>query len=73
MPDRPRTQGDEDSRGVNLVAWQFYRFMLNSLILILGPVFPHEVVGFSCGAKYLFHGISGGPFLHFFHWLGALN
>jgi nickel-dependent lactate racemase len=42
------------------------------LILILGPVFPHEVVGFSGGAKYLFPGISGGPFLHFFHWLGAL-
>ncbi len=42
------------------------------LIIILGPVFPHEVVGFSGGAKYLFPGISGGDFLHFFHWLGAL-
>jgi nickel-dependent lactate racemase len=42
------------------------------LIIILGPVFPHEVVGFSGGAKYLFPGISGGEFLHFFHWLGAL-
>jgi len=42
------------------------------LILILGPVFPHEVVGFSGGAKYLFPGISGGDFLHFFHWLGAV-
>jgi hypothetical protein len=42
------------------------------LVLILGPVFPHEVVGFSGGAKYLFPGISGGAFLHFFHWLGAL-
>ena len=42
------------------------------MILILGPVFPHEVVGFSGGAKYLFPGISGGEFLHFFHWLGAL-
>ena len=41
-------------------------------ILILGPVFPHEVVGFSGGAKYLFPGISGGEFLHFFHWLGAV-
>jgi lactate racemase len=41
-------------------------------IIILGPVFPHEVVGFSGGAKYLFPGISGGEFLHFFHWLGAL-
>jgi nickel-dependent lactate racemase len=42
------------------------------LVLILGPVFPHEVVGFSGGAKYLFPGISGGEFLHFFHWLGAV-
>ncbi len=42
------------------------------LILILGPVFPHEVVGISGGSKYLFPGISGGDFLHFFHWLGAV-
>lgn len=42
------------------------------LVLILGPVFPHEVVGFSGGAKYLFPGISGGEFLHFFHWLAAI-
>lgn len=42
------------------------------LILILGPVFPHEVVGYSGGAKYLFPGISGGEFLHSFHWLGAI-
>jgi nickel-dependent lactate racemase len=42
------------------------------LILILGPVFPHEVVGFSGGAKYLFPGISGGELLHFFHWLSAV-
>jgi lactate racemase len=42
------------------------------LLLVLGPVFPHEVVGFSGGAKYLFPGISGGEFLHFFHWLGAV-
>lgn len=43
------------------------------LVLILGPVFPHEVVGFSGGAKYFFPGISGGEFLHFFHWLGAIT
>jgi nickel-dependent lactate racemase len=48
------------------------RILDYDLILILGPVFPHEVVGFSGGAKYLFPGISGGEFLHFFHWLGAL-
>jgi nickel-dependent lactate racemase len=41
-------------------------------IFVLGPVFPHEVVGYSGGAKYLFPGISGGEFLHAFHWLGAV-
>ena len=41
-------------------------------LLVLGPVFPHEVVGYSGGAKYLFPGISGGEFLHAFHWLGAV-
>ena len=42
------------------------------LIIILGPVFPHEVAGFSGGDKYLFPGIAGGDFLHFTHWLGAV-
>ncbi|MBD3676035.1 MAG: DUF2088 domain-containing protein [Planctomycetaceae bacterium] len=41
-------------------------------IMILGPVFPHEVVGFSGGNKYFFPGISGARLLNFFHWLGAL-
>lgn len=41
-------------------------------ILILGPVFPHEVVGFSGGAKYLFPGISGPDMINATHWLGAL-
>jgi nickel-dependent lactate racemase len=41
-------------------------------ILIVGPVFPHEVVGFSGGNKYLFPGIGGPKILNFFHWLGAV-
>ena len=41
-------------------------------LLVLGPVFPHEVVGFSGGNKYFFPGISGPELLNFFHWLGAL-
>jgi len=51
---------------------------LNKLILeydeffILGPVFPHEVVGFSGGHKYIFPGIAGDEIIHFFHWLGAV-
>ncbi len=41
-------------------------------IMICGPVFPHEVVGFSGGAKYLFPGIAGAEIINFTHWLGAL-
>jgi lactate racemase len=41
-------------------------------ILILGPTFPHEVVGISGGAKYLFPGISGPEMINATHWLGAL-
>jgi len=41
-------------------------------ILILGPTFPHEVVGFSGGLKYLFPGISGPDMINATHWLGAL-
>ena len=41
-------------------------------IIICGPVFPHEVVGFSGGNKYLFPGVSGPEVLNFFHWLGAV-
>src|SRR3954469_5514361 len=41
-------------------------------VIIIGPVFPHEVVGFSGGNKYLFPGIGGPQILNFFHWLGAV-
>ena len=41
-------------------------------LIIVGPVFPHEVVGFSGGNKYLFPGVSGPELLNFFHWLGAV-
>ena len=42
------------------------------IVLIVGPVFPHEVVGFSGGSKYFFPGVSGPELLNFFHWLGAV-
>jgi nickel-dependent lactate racemase len=41
-------------------------------VLVVGPTFPHEVVGFSGGNKYLFPGISGEEIIDMFHWLGAL-
>lgn len=52
--------------------------LINKLVLqydhliIIGPVFPHEVVGFSGGHKYLFPGIAAPQIINFTHWLGAL-
>jgi len=48
------------------------RILDYDVALVVGPVFPHEVVGFSGGNKYFFPGISGPELLNFFHWLGAL-
>jgi nickel-dependent lactate racemase len=42
------------------------------LAVICGPVFPHEVVGFSAGNKYFFPGIGGAEVINFTHWLGAV-
>jgi nickel-dependent lactate racemase len=41
-------------------------------LLVCGPVFPHEVAGFSGGTKYLFPGVAGREIIDFTHWLGAL-
>jgi nickel-dependent lactate racemase len=43
------------------------------ILLILGPVFPHEIAGFSGSNKYLFPGICGWEFTDCTHWLGALK
>ena len=44
----------------------------SDVTLIIGPVLPHEVVGFSGGNKYLFPGLSGQELIDVTHWLGAL-
>ena len=41
-------------------------------LVVVGPTFPHEVVGFSGGNKYFFPGIAGPEIIDAFHWLGAL-
>ena len=41
-------------------------------IIICGPVFPHEVVGFSGGTKYFFPGIAAAEIINLTHWLGAV-
>ncbi|HYI53724.1 MAG TPA: lactate racemase domain-containing protein, partial [Microlunatus sp.] len=40
--------------------------------IVVGPVFPHEVVGFSGGNKYFFPGVSGPELIDLSHWVGAL-
>jgi nickel-dependent lactate racemase len=41
-------------------------------LIICGPVFPHEVVGFSGGNKYFFPGIAGPEVINFSHWMAAV-
>lgn len=62
----PSLAGDIDVK-INKAALEYDH------ILILGPTFPHEVAGFSGGAKYLFPGISGPEMINASHWLGALT
>jgi nickel-dependent lactate racemase len=45
---------------------------LYDTVLIFGATTPHEVAGFSGGAKYFFPGVSGPELTHATHWLGAL-
>jgi nickel-dependent lactate racemase len=44
----------------------------HDLTIVVGPVFPHEVVGFSGGNKYFFPGVAGAELIDVSHWLGAL-
>jgi len=61
----PSLSGDVDVR-VNRALLEYDQ------ILIVSPVVPHEVAGFSGGAKYLFPGVSGPEMINTTHWLGAL-
>ena len=45
---------------------------LYDTVLIFGTTVPHEVAGFSGGAKYFFPGVAGPELTHATHWLGAL-
>lgn len=57
---------EEVNVSVNKMIYDYDEFF------ILGPVFPHEVVGFSGGHKYIFPGISGDEIIHLFHWLAGV-
>ena len=55
------------------VPFRLNRLVLDyDVLLVCGPVFPHEVAGFSGGSKYFSPGISGPEVINFTHWLGAL-
>ena len=41
-------------------------------VIICGPVFPHEIAGFSGGNKYFFPGVAGPEVINVTHWLGAM-
>ena len=45
---------------------------LYDTIVVFGTTMPHEVAGFSGGAKYFFPGVAGPELTHATHWLGAL-
>ncbi len=50
------------------------RIILNyDVLMVCGPVFPHEVVGFSGGSKYFFPGIGAPEFIHATHWTAAVQ
>ncbi len=40
--------------------------------IVVGPVFPHEVVGISGGNKYFIPGVASEDFIDMTHWVGAL-
>jgi len=71
-------QGEIESMTSGMLS-QELRITINRLpfdydfIIVCGPVFPHEVMGFSGGDKYFFPGISGQEVIDFTHWLGALH
>jgi nickel-dependent lactate racemase len=44
----------------------------HDVAIVVGPVFPHEVVGFSGGNKYFFPGVAGQEIIDLTHWVGAL-
>ena len=57
---------------INLRVNQLLKKGLYDTVLVFGTTMPHEVAGFSGGAKYFFPGVSGPELTHATHWLGAL-
>lgn len=62
--------GGRLTQGANIV---INRHVVESDIsIVVGPVFPHEVVGISGGNKYFIPGLASQEFIDMTHWVGAL-
>jgi lactate racemase len=71
----PRTEVEAISNGmlsIDVPVTVNRRVLAADRVIVCGPVFPHEVAGFSGGTKYFFPGVSGPEVINFTHWLGAL-
>ena len=68
LPDLPHDSGllREVNVTLNKLIYEYDQ------LIVCGPTFPHEVVGFSGGNKYFFPGISGDEVINYTHWLGAV-
>jgi nickel-dependent lactate racemase len=60
------------NKSINLNLNALLAHGLYDTILVFGTTMPHEVAGFSGGAKYFFPGVAGPELTHATHWLGAL-
>jgi len=65
-----KASGGEFAQSIDLTINRL--ILLYDPILVLGATVPHEVAGFSGGAKYFFPGISGADLTNATHWIGAL-
>jgi nickel-dependent lactate racemase len=68
-----RLTGGLMDQAISLTANRLVGPKLYDKVLVFGATMPHEVAGFSGGAKYFFPGVAGPELTHATHWLGALS
>jgi len=72
-PEVRRLTGGLMDQPISLTANRLLGPGLYDTVIIFGATMPHEVAGFSGGAKYFFPGVAGPELTHATHWLGALS
>ena len=66
----PSSARDACDQGADIL---INRYVVESdVAIVVGPVFPHEVVGISGGNKYFIPGVASQEFIDMTHWVGAL-